>query len=138
MATDEPPVLLPCAICARTFKPESLEVHTKVCERSAIKKRKPFDSAKQRIQGTELAEFVAPKETNRRKASSSYQIEDKITTVGAAKQGTWKQTHDEFLRAIRAARGETVSFSICNFIAISLRIIAIFDFEIILTRYSEI
>ncbi|XP_043275193.1 uncharacterized protein [Venturia canescens] len=100
---DEPSELLPCAICARTFKPQSLEKHTQICERAAIKKRKPFDSAKQRIQGTELAEFL-PKETIKRKV---YQTEDK----GCGNRGSWKQTHDEFLRAIRAARGETVEGS---------------------------
>lgn len=104
MATDEPSELLPCAICARTFKPQSLEKHTVICERSSVKKRKPFDSAKQRIQGTELAEFL-PKETTKRK---TYQTEDRTTN----NKGSWKQTHDEFLQAIRAARGETVSFNV--------------------------
>lgn len=99
MATDVPPVLLPCAICSRTFKPQSLEKHTKICEKAAAKKRKPFDSAKQRIQGTELAEFL-PKHGKRRIFH-----EDKSSKP----KSSWKQTHDEFLRAIRAARGEVVS-----------------------------
>ncbi|XP_046629126.1 uncharacterized protein LOC124309452 isoform X8 [Neodiprion virginianus] len=93
---DAPPVLLPCSICSRTFKPQSLEKHTKICERAAAKKRKPFDSAKQRIQGTDLAEFL-PKQGKRRPIH-----EDKSSKP----KTTWKQTHDEFLRAIRAARGE--------------------------------
>ena len=100
MDTDVPSILLPCAICARTFAPQSLEKHIKICEKTVIKKRKPFDSAKQRIQGTELEEFL-PKQENKR----SYQEE----RIGKSKS-TWKQTHDEFLRAIRAARGESVSF----------------------------
>lgn len=57
---DVPLILLPCAICGRTFKPEVLSKHTTVCERQHTKKRKKFDSAKQRIQGTELAEFLGP------------------------------------------------------------------------------
>ncbi|XP_054005231.1 uncharacterized protein LOC128890603 [Hylaeus anthracinus] len=91
---DVPPILLPCAFCARTFMPQSLEKHIRVCEKSTTKKRKPFDSSKQRIQGTELADFL-PKQTKRRHAQ-----DDK------ACNSSWKQTHDEFLRAIRAARCE--------------------------------
>lgn len=91
-----PPILLPCAICARTFMPQSLEKHARICERAVAKKRKPFDSAKQRIQGTELAEFL-PKQEPRR----HYQ-DERI-------RSSWKKTHDDFLRTIREARGEIVS-----------------------------
>ncbi|XP_012287554.1 uncharacterized protein LOC105703612 isoform X2 [Orussus abietinus] len=95
---DVPPILLPCAICARTFKPQSLEKHARICERTAVKRRKPFDSAKQRIQGTELAEFL-PKQEKKRPYH-----EDRTCKPSSS----WKQTHDEFLRAIRAARGDSV------------------------------
>ncbi|XP_074100167.1 uncharacterized protein LOC141528125 isoform X6 [Cotesia typhae] len=93
--------LLPCSICGRTFKPQSLEKHTKICERAAIKKRKPFDSFKQRLQGTELEEYL-PKVVTKR----DVRPEDKFRN-----RNTWKQTHDEFLKTIRAARGETVATS---------------------------
>ncbi|XP_011314119.1 uncharacterized protein [Fopius arisanus] len=93
---DELAVLLPCAICGRTFKPQSLDKHTRICERSAIKKRKPFDSSKQRIQGTELEEFL-PKEIKKR----NYEERSFGKT-------SWKQSHDEFIKTIRAARGESV------------------------------
>ena len=76
--------------------PQSLDKHSKICERSANKKRKPFDSAKQRIQGTELAEFLPKQEKKRRS------LDDKFSNS----KSTWKQTHDDFLRAIRAARNE--------------------------------
>ncbi|XP_014476695.1 PREDICTED: uncharacterized protein LOC106745523 isoform X2 [Dinoponera quadriceps] len=85
-----PPVLLPCAICARTFMPQSLEKHARIC--AAAKKRKPFDSAKQRIQGTELAEFLPEARQDESAVSPS-----------------WKKTHDDFLRVIRQARGEVVN-----------------------------
>ncbi|XP_048510322.1 uncharacterized protein LOC105692717 isoform X3 [Athalia rosae] len=93
---DVPPILLPCAICSRTFKPQSLEKHKIICEKSAAKKRKPFDSAKQRIQGTDLAEFL-PKQGKRRVHHEDRSSKPKTS---------WKQTHDEFLRAIRVARGD--------------------------------
>ncbi|KAI4481772.1 hypothetical protein M0804_009293 [Polistes exclamans] len=96
---DEIEVLLPCAICGRTFMPRSLEKHFKICERGAIKKRKPFDSAKQRIQGTDLAEFLPRQEKKR------YSNDEK-------RKSCWKETHDDFLRTIRAARSETASMVI--------------------------
>jgi len=90
------PILFPCAFCARTFTSQSLEKHARICERAAAKKRKPFDSAKQRIQGTELAEFQ-PKQEIRR-----HQQDERS-------RSTWKKTHDDFLRTIREARGDVVS-----------------------------
>ncbi|XP_044596463.1 histone-lysine N-methyltransferase, H3 lysine-79 specific-like isoform X1 [Cotesia glomerata] len=98
---DEVLELLPCLICGRTFKPQSLEKHTKICERAAIKKRKPFDSFKQRLQGTELEEYL-PKVITKK----DVRPEDKFRN-----RNTWKQTHDEFLKTIRAARGDTVATS---------------------------
>lgn len=96
MEGDTSEVLLPCAICTRTFMPRSLEKHAKICERAAAKKRKPFDSAKQRIQGTDLAEFLPRQEKKR------YSNDEK-------RKSSWKETHDDFLRTIRAARSETVN-----------------------------
>ncbi|KYN06700.1 Succinate dehydrogenase [ubiquinone] flavoprotein subunit, mitochondrial, partial [Cyphomyrmex costatus] len=97
-----PPILLPCAICARTFMPQSLEKHTRICERAAAKKRKPFDSAKQRIQGTELAEFQPKQEIRRHHQDER-------------SRSTWKKTHDDFLRTIREARGDVMdSHKQCN------------------------
>lgn len=60
---DVPLVLLPCTTCGRTFRPEALAKHVKVCEKTLMKKRKAFDSAKQRLQGTEVESFPAPKTT---------------------------------------------------------------------------
>ncbi|XP_023715952.2 J domain-containing protein DDB_G0295729 isoform X2 [Cryptotermes secundus] len=91
-AEDEAPsILLPCTICNRTFKPKSLEKHSKICEKNAAKKRKTFDSSKQRIQG--LAEFlpVIPKKTEMSPIRKS--------------QSAWKEKHLEFVRAVRQARG---------------------------------
>ncbi|XP_076182971.1 uncharacterized protein LOC143154845 [Ptiloglossa arizonensis] len=94
--SDVPPILLPCAICARTFMPQSLEKHSRICERTAARKRRVFDSAKQRIQGTELQGFRSRQEKKRQNEKAS------------RSSASWKQNHDEFLRAIRAARCEVV------------------------------
>nr|CAD7394040.1 unnamed protein product [Timema cristinae] len=91
---EEPPLLLPCAVCCRTFRPESLAKHAKICEKNATKRRKTFDSSKQRIQGTDLAEFLpilhAVKKTDKSPVKKT--------------QSKWKEKHMEFVRAIRAAR----------------------------------
>ncbi|XP_035901698.1 uncharacterized protein LOC118507368 isoform X8 [Anopheles stephensi] len=57
----EPPPnleLQPCPICLRKFAPASLHKHTSICERVQTKKRKPFDSSRQRREGTELASYL--------------------------------------------------------------------------------
>ncbi|XP_035789006.1 formin-J-like isoform X5 [Anopheles albimanus] len=57
----EPPpnlVLRACPICSRKFVPASLIKHIGICERVQTKKRKPFDSSRQRREGTELAAYL--------------------------------------------------------------------------------
>ncbi|XP_065157967.1 zinc finger C2HC domain-containing protein 1A-like [Atheta coriaria] len=65
MASDAEEVLpkedcQPCTICGRTFLPQSLVKHMKICEKNASKRRKPFDSQRQRVEGTDLALFHMP------------------------------------------------------------------------------
>uniref|UniRef100_A0A182JU35 C2HC/C3H-type domain-containing protein n=1 Tax=Anopheles christyi TaxID=43041 RepID=A0A182JU35_9DIPT len=50
--------LQPCPICLRKFAPASLSKHIGICERIQTKKRKPFDSSRQRREGTELASYL--------------------------------------------------------------------------------
>ncbi|XP_053671413.1 homeobox protein 2 [Anopheles nili] len=60
-SSSEPPLnldLQPCPICLRKFAPASLNKHTAICERVQSKKRKPFDSSRQRREGTELASYL--------------------------------------------------------------------------------
>ncbi|CAH0589008.1 unnamed protein product [Chrysodeixis includens] len=47
--------LLPCAVCGRTFVPQSLAKHVKICEKMTVKKRKTFDSSRQRREGLTAA-----------------------------------------------------------------------------------
>ncbi|XP_053610493.1 zinc finger C2HC domain-containing protein 1A-like isoform X10 [Plodia interpunctella] len=46
-----PQTLQPCSICNRTFLPQSLSKHEKICEKMTVKKRKTFDSSRQRREG---------------------------------------------------------------------------------------
>ncbi|CAF4879532.1 unnamed protein product [Pieris macdunnoughi] len=50
--------LMPCAICGRTFVPQSLSKHVKICEKMTVKKRKTFDSSRQRREGTDLEQYL--------------------------------------------------------------------------------
>ncbi|XP_055372878.1 probable serine/threonine-protein kinase DDB_G0282963 isoform X2 [Condylostylus longicornis] len=50
--------LKPCPICNRTFVPDKLEKHVKICEKWATQKRKVFDSSRQRREGTEMAAYL--------------------------------------------------------------------------------
>ncbi|KAG5676945.1 hypothetical protein PVAND_006739 [Polypedilum vanderplanki] len=43
-----------CPVCSRRFAPETLLKHILICERISTKKRKPFDSSRQRLKGTEF------------------------------------------------------------------------------------
>ncbi|XP_049875637.1 uncharacterized protein LOC126373547 isoform X11 [Pectinophora gossypiella] len=43
--------LMPCPVCSRTFVPQSLAKHVKICEKMTVKKRKTFDSSRQRREG---------------------------------------------------------------------------------------
>lgn len=45
---------IPCSTCGRKFVSDALERHIKICEKTSQKKRKAFDSAKQRFQGTDI------------------------------------------------------------------------------------
>ncbi|XP_023942543.2 uncharacterized protein LOC112049011 isoform X6 [Bicyclus anynana] len=50
--------LQPCPVCDRTFVPQSLAKHVKICEKMNVKKRKTFDSSRQRREGTDLEQYL--------------------------------------------------------------------------------
>lgn len=50
--------LVPCPICLRTFAPSALEKHGGICEKMHVQKRTPFDSFRQRREGTDLETYL--------------------------------------------------------------------------------
>ncbi|KAH8234480.1 hypothetical protein KR038_011921 [Drosophila bunnanda] len=52
--------LTPCPCCSRTFNLDALRKHIVICEKTS-KKRKVFDSSRQRRDGTALSTYVLPK-----------------------------------------------------------------------------
>lgn len=50
--------LKPCPTCTRTFLQPALLKHMNICEKMTVQKRTPFDSFRQRREGTELATYL--------------------------------------------------------------------------------
>lgn len=85
--------LLPCIICNRSFRPTLLQRHSAICEKTAKKRKVPFDSSKQRRQGTEMAAYLPHV-----KKTQDIKMEKSKTN--------WKAKHEELIRTVKAARGE--------------------------------
>ncbi|XP_029447373.1 zinc finger C2HC domain-containing protein 1A isoform X3 [Rhinatrema bivittatum] len=81
--------LLPCRICGRTFFPATLKKHVSICQKAAAKKRKTFDSSRQRAEGTDI-NTVKPV---------------KPRAEPPKKQSNWRRKHEEFLATMRAVKG---------------------------------
>ncbi|XP_054842013.1 zinc finger C2HC domain-containing protein 1A isoform X2 [Eublepharis macularius] len=81
--------LLPCKICGRTFFSSALKKHVPICQKTATKKRKTFDSSRQRAEGTDIP-TVKPL---------------KPRPEPPKKPSNWRRKHEELLAAIRAAKG---------------------------------
>ena len=73
----EPLQLEPCDICGRNFADYVLPKHIKICEKNAAKKRKVFNSAKQRSEGTDIS--GAPK-ADPRKLEKAVRKTNSVTT----------------------------------------------------------
>jgi endogenous inhibitor of DNA gyrase (YacG/DUF329 family) len=101
---DPPTAFNPCGICGRTFHPDVLERHERICSKNAVSsaKRKVFDTKKHRIMGTELQNFQTPPKSTK---------EDESKKLKATKS-SWKQKHEQFIESIRSAR--TVSKAIAK------------------------
>lgn len=107
-----------CASCGRTFNEIAYNKHVKICKKVFVNKRKPFDSAKHRIQGTDLEMF---KQTNKVSRGSSTQglntikqntlrkngtmpLTSSNDSEGAASNSRWRQESQNFREAMKLAR----------------------------------
>ncbi|NP_955974.1 zinc finger C2HC domain-containing protein 1A [Danio rerio] len=92
--------LVPCKICGRSFFPKVLKKHVPICQKTAAKRRKVFDSGRQRAEGTEISTVkpIKPK----LQSSSSSSKSDKPEPP--KKQSNWRRKHEEFIATIRAAK----------------------------------
>lgn len=83
----------PCRECGRKFVPESLAKHEPTCIQNAKKKRKVFDSSKQRA--TEDLSVRQIKQAQKKQVTPP--------------KTHWRQKHQEFISNIRAAKGAQVA-----------------------------
>lgn len=93
--------LRPCRNCQRTFCSDRLSVHERICKKLSSK-RPIFDSAKKRMSGTMLENFLQSsgrRQLQWRRGGGSY-----IKQKYAPSKNNWRQTHEELIQAFRNAR----------------------------------
>lgn len=78
-----------CAYCRRKFASDRIEKHEVICARMSSKKKRVFDASKQRLQGTEAAQYA-------NKAKNAPEPKKKPSK--------FKQEHEKLVEALRAAR----------------------------------
>ncbi|KAG8187751.1 hypothetical protein JTE90_015621 [Oedothorax gibbosus] len=102
-----PTDLTPCPICGRTFRPDALTRHHRVCEKNAAKKRKVFDSSKQRA--LEDAAAHPKPEPAPKKPPAKAKVQRKQAAAAESKPKTnWREKHEDLINTIKQARGEEV------------------------------
>ncbi|KAI1889046.1 hypothetical protein AGOR_G00175020 [Albula goreensis] len=92
---------IPCKICGRSFFSSVLKKHVPICQKSAAKKRKVFDSSRQRAEGTDITTVKPLKPKLHSTSSKSDKPEP------PKKPSNWRRKHEEFIATIRAAKGLT-------------------------------
>uniref|UniRef100_A0A1A8PSV8 Zinc finger C2HC domain-containing protein 1A n=1 Tax=Nothobranchius rachovii TaxID=451742 RepID=A0A1A8PSV8_9TELE len=92
--------LTQCKTCKRWFFSKVLERHAKICQKSAVKRRKVFDSSRQRAEGTDISTLkpIKPK-------SQSSAVSEKAEPP--KKASNWRKKHEDFIATIRAAKAVT-------------------------------
>uniref|UniRef100_A0A8C4WFU4 Zinc finger C2HC-type containing 1B n=1 Tax=Gopherus evgoodei TaxID=1825980 RepID=A0A8C4WFU4_9SAUR len=80
--------LLACETCGRHFAQDVLLRHEPICRKVFNKKRKTFNSLKQRLQGTEIPSV-------KKQPPPKKQPE---------KKSNWRQLHEDFINAIQSAK----------------------------------
>ncbi|KAM5264001.1 LOW QUALITY PROTEIN: zinc finger C2HC domain-containing protein 1B [Ctenodactylus gundi] len=80
--------LFPCEVCGRRFAADVLKRHGPICRKVFKKKRRPFNSLKQRLQGTDIPTVQSAP------PSKSQPV----------RKSNWRQQREDFVNAIRSAR----------------------------------
>uniref|UniRef100_A0A3Q2NV59 Zinc finger C2HC domain-containing protein 1A n=1 Tax=Fundulus heteroclitus TaxID=8078 RepID=A0A3Q2NV59_FUNHE len=99
---DAPPAeeLSQCKICKRFFFPKVLAKHGKICQKTATKRRKVFDSSRQRAEGTDIS-TLKPIKPKSQSSAASHKAEP------PKKPSNWRKKHEDFIATIRAAKAAT-------------------------------
>ncbi|CAH1247889.1 ZC2HC1A [Branchiostoma lanceolatum] len=96
-----------CSTCGRTFVPEVLEKHGRICQKNAVKKRKVFDSGRMRAQGTDIP--VNKTQRTQPLGTQPKTKNDVSKQTNPVKPSKWRQQHEDFIRSIRAAKETDVA-----------------------------
>ncbi|GBP58333.1 Zinc finger C2HC domain-containing protein 1B [Eumeta japonica] len=94
----------PCAVCGRRFAPDRLDKHQSICKKARAKKRKPFDALKHRLAGTEAEPFIMKARRSGAAAGTGGAGTGAVAAGGKVGNSNWRQKHEDFIRAIRAAK----------------------------------
>ncbi|MEQ2221747.1 Zinc finger C2HC domain-containing protein 1A, partial [Ilyodon furcidens] len=89
-----------CKTCKRWFFPKVLEKHANICQKTATKRRKIFDSSRQRAEGTEIS-TLKPIKPKLQSSAASQKAEP------PKKPSNWRKKHEDFITTIRAAKAAT-------------------------------
>ncbi|XP_029384878.1 zinc finger C2HC domain-containing protein 1A [Echeneis naucrates] len=92
--------LVQCNSCKRCFFPKVLERHAKICQKSVVKRRKVFDSSRQRAEGTDIP-ALKPIKPKSQSSSATEKAEP------PKKPSNWRKKHEDFIATIRAAKALT-------------------------------
>ncbi|XP_056220341.1 zinc finger C2HC domain-containing protein 1A [Seriola aureovittata] len=100
--SEAPPAedLSQCNTCKRMFFPKVLERHAKICHKSTTKRRKVFDSSRQRAEGTDIP-VLKPIKPKSQSSSATEKAEL------PKKPSNWRRKHEDFIATIRAAKALT-------------------------------
>ncbi|XP_058462972.1 uncharacterized protein LOC131437556 isoform X2 [Malaya genurostris] len=101
-----PAGLTRCSICNRNFADERIEKHREICMKTKSKKRKVFDTTKQRVAGTEAEKYINKKKpgTTGGGGGGGKKSITGTTAAAAGRKSDWRRKHEEFIQAIRAAK----------------------------------
>ncbi|KAJ1349973.1 hypothetical protein KIN20_005658 [Parelaphostrongylus tenuis] len=85
----------PCKICSRKFIETSLVKHEPVCKKLSKLNRKPFDSGKQRANGSDITYADVRRAAKER---------EKLGGVFPRPMTNWKERHETFIDAVSSSK----------------------------------
>ncbi|KFV52027.1 Zinc finger C2HC domain-containing protein 1B, partial [Gavia stellata] len=99
--------LAPCTTCGRHFAQDVLLRHDPICKKVFNKKRKPFSSLKQRLQGTEITVKKQPPQKVWLKLKRVLCLPLFPLQKQIGKKSNWRQHHEDFINTIQSAKQVT-------------------------------
>ncbi|CEM07060.1 unnamed protein product [Vitrella brassicaformis CCMP3155] len=106
-AVAEPVDLTECDGCGRSFRPEALAKHRKVCQKVFQQKRKPFDVAALRVSGVDGGPEALRRLRHDQRKAKRKTGQGSGGDAPIKKTPAWKQQSEAFRAAIAASRATT-------------------------------